>query len=153
MRLRFTLETRATPEQAVRAFSDFSERRLAVWKVTLDPASFRILELGPSTALVREGTPRLGIWNIERYDWSDPSHVTWTTEVSNYCRGGGADIRISRLDDGGSRLSVEWGHDAGIGPRGTAIFWLQRALARQLLPGRWAAALARAAAMYDDGAA
>ncbi|WP_422934034.1 SRPBCC family protein [Sinomonas sp. P47F7] len=151
MRLHFTLDTPATPEQAFRAFTDFGARRLEVWKITLDPSTYRVLEHGETNALVCEGTPRFGIWNIERYDWSEPGHVTWATEHSNYCRGGGAEVRIAPAEGGGSRLTVTWGHDAGVGVRGTAVFWLQHLLARRLLPGRWAAAMARAAAM-DDGA-
>jgi hypothetical protein len=35
MYFRFSLETDASPEQAFRAFTDFSDRRLEVWSKTL----------------------------------------------------------------------------------------------------------------------
>ena len=42
MRFRYGLTTRATPEQAFAAFTDFGPRRLDVWQKTLDPAKYEV---------------------------------------------------------------------------------------------------------------
>ena len=51
--MRFDITTRATPEQVLRAFTDFSERRLETWRRTLDPRTYEVRELGDTWAVAR----------------------------------------------------------------------------------------------------
>jgi len=41
--VRFDLTTRASPDQVLRALTDFTERRLEIWSKTLDPTMHRMI--------------------------------------------------------------------------------------------------------------
>ena len=64
------------------ALTDFSLERPETWP-TLDPAKYEAIELGDTWATVCEGGRRPSIWARERYDWSDPTKVTWTVQESD----------------------------------------------------------------------
>jgi hypothetical protein len=106
--MRFDLTTRASPEQVLRAMTDFTDRRLEIWHTTLDPEVYELRELGDTWAVAREGSPRVPFWVVVRYDWSDPRLVRWTEVESNHGDGGAGSMLIERGDDGGSRVRVEW---------------------------------------------
>ena len=69
------------------ALTEFGPRRAELWP-DLSPSSFRVLERGENWARVREGTASLGIWSIERYEWTYPV-ITATVEEANAAQTGG----------------------------------------------------------------
>ena len=77
--VRFELVTRASPEQVLRALTDFSDRRVHTWSRTLDPKTYEVREQGDTWAVARESTPGSPYWVVARYDWSDPAVVRWVT--------------------------------------------------------------------------
>lgn len=61
--MRFEVTTLASPEQVLRALTDFSDRRPEIWRRTLDPRTYEVRELGDTWAVAREstsGSPFLG---------------------------------------------------------------------------------------------
>jgi hypothetical protein len=111
--MEFEFTTVASPGQVRRAFTDFTDRRLEIWRKTLDPSTYEVRELGDTWAVVRESTPRSPFWVVVRYDWSDPALITWAVLESSYGGGGEGAVRIEPGPDGGSRVSARWnGTDA-----------------------------------------
>ena len=106
--MRFDLETKASPEQVLRAMTDFTDRRLEIWHKTLDPKVYEARERGDTWAIAREGSPRVPWWVVVRYDWSDPGVIRWTEVESNHGDGGAGSMRIAPGAGGGSRIHVEW---------------------------------------------
>lgn len=145
MRFRFHLETTATPDQAFRAFTDFSDRRLEVWSRTLDPEKYQVRERGDTSAVVREGSAGTRIWVLLRYDW-EPGIVRWSLMESDHCGAGRGEVRISPREGAGSRVDVLIHHSRPRGPRGTAILLVQRVLGPVVFPRMWRSALDRFAA-------
>lgn len=131
-RQRTTFETRLRPERVIAALVDFSEARPDVWP-ELDPAKYVVHEVGPSWALVTEGSRRPNVWARERYDWSKPGTVSWRAEASNFCApGSGVDVTVEPLTGGGSRVAVEW-QRTSTSVRGLMIVALFRILGPRLL--------------------
>jgi hypothetical protein len=56
--MRFDFTTRASPEQVLRALTDFTESRLETWNRTLDPKTYELRESGQTWAVARESSPR-----------------------------------------------------------------------------------------------
>jgi len=146
MLFRFSLETKATPEQVFDAFTDFSDRRLEVWRKTLDPRKYELRELGDTWAVAKEGSAGMNIWVVLRYEWTTPGSVRWSLVDSNHCDAGTGDITISPRDGGGSRVDVEIDHGAPRGVRGSAVLLMQRAIGPVMFPRLWRSALDRLAA-------
>lgn len=109
--MRFDLVTRAAPEQVLEAMTDFTDRRLDIWR-TLDSKVYEVIDSGEAAgepwAVAREGSPRSPYWVVVRYDWSDPRLVRWTELETNHGDPGSGFIRIDPRAEGGSRLHVEW---------------------------------------------
>jgi uncharacterized protein YndB with AHSA1/START domain len=145
MLFRFSLETKATPEQVFVAFTDFSARRLEVWSRTLDPAKYEVREQGENWAVVREGSAGADIWVVLRYEWQEPGRISWTLVDSNHCDGGSGEVLISARDGGGSRVDVMIDHDHPRGMKGTAILLVQRLVGPVAFPRLWRSALDRLA--------
>ena len=103
--MRFSVDTKASPEQVLRALTDFSDRRPQIWSKTLDPKVYELRELGDTWAVAKEGTAGSPFWVVERYDWSDPTVVRWTDVDSSLGGLGSGEIRIVPASDGGSRLA------------------------------------------------
>jgi len=141
MLFRYSLETSATPEQVVRAFTDFSNRRLLVWRRTLDPGKYEVRELGDTWAVVREGSSGTNIWVVLRYEWQEPGTVRWTLVDSDHCTGGRGEVVIRALENGGSRLDVLIDHTGPRGPRGRIILLMQRLVGPVAFPRLWRSAL------------
>jgi hypothetical protein len=141
MYFRFRLETKATPEQAFRAFTDFSDRRLTVWKKTLDPKKYELREHGDNWAVVKEGSGGTRIWVLLRYEWQAPGTVHWSVLDSDHCDSGTGDISISPRPDGGSTVNVVINHSDPRGLRGHAILLMQRILGPIAFPRMWKSAL------------
>ncbi|WP_416956874.1 SRPBCC family protein [Nocardioides sp. T5] len=107
--MKFDLVTRASPEQVLEAMTDFTDRRLQIWKKTLDPKVYEVREQGDTWAVAKEGSPRSPYWVVVRYDWSDPRLIRWTELETNHGDPGEGFIRIAPHGADGSRLHVEWG--------------------------------------------
>jgi hypothetical protein len=106
--MRFELTTKASPAQVMEAMTNFTERRLEIWKKTLDPKVYEVRKLGDTWAVAREGSPRVPFWVVVHYDWSDPRLIRWTEVESNHGDAGAGSMRIGPGDHAGSRVHVEW---------------------------------------------
>ncbi len=106
--MRFVLTTKASPAQVMEAMTDFTVRRLEIWKKTLDPKVYEVRKLGDTWAVAREGSPRVPFWVVVHYDWSDPRRIRWTEVESNHGDAGAGSMRIEPGDQGGSLVHVEW---------------------------------------------
>lgn len=146
MLFRFHLETAATPAQVFDAFTDFTDRRLDVWRRTLDPAKYEVRERGTTWAVVREGSAGTRIWVLLRYDWQAPGTVRWTLLDSDHCDEGRGEVRITPRPGGGSRVDVLIDHRRPRGLRGRAILLAQRLLGPVAFARTWRSALDRVAA-------
>jgi len=103
------VDTDLAPETIRAAVLDFTDRRLEIWEKTLDPKTYEVHWVDETSAEVTEGSARPFVWSRERYDWSDPTLVTWTTQASNFCvPGSHIAMDVVPRGDGGTRLSVTW---------------------------------------------
>ena len=101
----YTVETHLSPDVVWDALTEFGPRRAALWP-DLSPASFKVLERGPDWARVREGPASLGIWSIERYEWTKPV-ITATVEVANAAQTGGTwRMEVQPRSGGGTVLTI-----------------------------------------------
>jgi hypothetical protein len=141
MIFRFTFDTRATPEQVVDAFTHVGDRRLEVWRRTLDPAKYEVREVGDRWAVVREGSAGTRIWVLLRYEWPEPGTVRWTLLDSDHCRRGRGEVLVTPRHGGGSRVDVTIDHGGPRGLRGRAILLGQRVLGPIAFPRMWRSAL------------
>lgn len=143
MHFRFSLETKATPDQSFRAFTDFTDRRTEIWRESLDPAKYEVREVGDTWAVVKEGTASPALWAVERYEWSRPTSVRWKALESNFCRpGSGVELTIAPGSDGGSRVQATW-HRSSRGVTGLVIVPLIRLIGPRTFPRDWAKVLDR----------
>ena len=145
MLFRYSLTTKAKPEQVFAAFTDFGDRRLEVWRKSLDPAKYEVREQGEGWAVVREGSAGVTIWVLLRYEWQEPGTITWALLDSDHCDGGRGEIRVAPGERGGSRVDVVIDHHGGRGLRGRAILLMQWLIGPVVFPRLWRAALDRMA--------
>jgi hypothetical protein len=139
--LRFTIETPVSADTVTGALTDFSGRRPDLWP-DLDPEMYRVDELGPTSAVVREGQRNPRLWALEEYDWSVPGTVTWTARESNFCTPGSyMSARVVPGPDGGSRVDITWNR-SGVGVKGKLIVGLMRLTRGRPLAKSLGAALA-----------
>lgn len=123
--LRFTVDVPVSAETVIGALTDFSERRPEIWP-DLDPEIYRVDELHPTSAVVREGQRKPRLWAIEEYDWSVPGTVTWTARESNFCAPGSfMSVRAEPSAGGGSSAHVTWSR-RGVGVKGRMIVGIMR---------------------------
>ncbi len=142
-RVRFDFETLASPDQARRALTDFTDRRLQIWSRTLDPKRYELRDQGETWAVARESTPGSPFWVVVRYDWSDPELIRWTVEESSYGGTGEGLVRIAPGDRGGSRLHVEW-ENTGVRPlQKPLIYVLHHGPMGRVISRMWRSALDR----------
>lgn len=141
--MRFEVSTQASPEQVLRALTDFSDRRPQIWNRTLDPKKYELRDHGETWGLARESTAGSPFWVLARYDWSEPGVVRWTVEESSYGGGGEGLVRIEPGAGGGSRLRVMW-NNTGVRPlQKPLVFLLHHGPAGRLFARMWRAALDR----------
>ncbi len=142
--VRFELTTEASPEQVLRALTDFTERRPEIWHKSLDPKTYEVRERGDTWAVARESTAGSPFWVVSRYEWSDPAVLTWTLVETSWGGGGTGEVRISPAAGGGSRLLVEWGYTGATRTRHKiGLSLIQRAPMRRMIARSWARALDR----------
>jgi hypothetical protein len=140
--VRFDVTTYASPEQVLRALTDFTDRRPQIWNRTLDPRTYEVRGLGDTWAVARESTPGSPFWVVARYDWSDPAVVRWTVEESSYGGHGTGSVQIAPTVDGGSRLHVEWDYtEVGRTRDKLLLFLIQRSPMRRMISRMWVTAL------------
>lgn len=78
--IKFHETTTATPEQYIAGLTDFGPGRAELFGNSAD-SYLEVHSLGATDADVTEGSG--GVWERERYDWSDPDHVVIRTTDSN----------------------------------------------------------------------
>lgn len=140
--VRFDLTTQSSPEQVLRAMTDFTDRRLDIWRNTLDPKIYEVRELGDTWAVAREGSPGVPYWVVIRYDWSDPQLLRWAELETNHGDPGTGHLRIDPDGQGGSRVHVEWTtHPVRIRDR-IAMFVIHHTMNR-VIARKWTEALDR----------
>lgn len=118
MLLRCRFDTAATPNQVHRAYTDFSPRRLEIWRDTLRPESFSLLDEGEGWAIVREGSLAMGV--VLRYEWDDPYVVRWSVLESSFCDRGTGRVEVEPLARG-SHVRIVIEEHGGTGIRGQLI--------------------------------
>jgi hypothetical protein len=110
-RVSYSVSTDLDPKFVWDALTEFGPRRAELWP-DLSPESFKVLERGDSWARVKEGTASLGIWSIERYEWTEPV-ITATVEVANAAQTGGTwRMEVRPGPKGGSILTVSMNRKA-----------------------------------------
>jgi len=133
--------TRASPEQVLRALTDFSDRRLQTWSRTLDPKTYQVREQGDTWATAFEKSPGSPFWVVLRYDWSDPAKVRWTTVESSYGGGGTGQVAIEPGPTGGSRLLAQWDNTGARPAQRPLLFLIHHGPMRRLVSRLWTRAL------------
>jgi hypothetical protein len=110
MTIPVTEDTTVSPERALAAAHDFSDRRTQVFPA-VSAQHMTVHALADTSADVTEGT-RLGpcvIWERCRYDWSKPGRVTATVVDSNVYGFAGSSWEITATaTDQGRRVEMTW---------------------------------------------
>jgi hypothetical protein len=108
-RIHYEADGSIAPERFIAALTDFSERRPELWP-NLSANLFKVYQLGDHWADVQEGTDVLGgVWGRERYDWSEPGHVSLTLiEAASFKPGTRIDYRVTGRPGGGCHISVDF---------------------------------------------
>jgi hypothetical protein len=131
MQLRCQLQTTASPEQVLDAYTDFSDRRLHTWRDTLKPGNYALLEQGPTWAVVREGSLRMGV--VLRYDWSEPATVRWSIVESSFCDHGDGRLTTRAAAGGGAHVEILIDEHGGRGVSGRVVLGLKGLLGPRVL--------------------
>ena len=140
--MRFVVDTKASPEQARRALTDFTDRRLRTWSRTLDPKRYELRDHGETWAVARESSSGSPLWVVARYDWSEPDVIRWAVEESSYGGGGDGVVRILPAAGGGSRLHVEYDNTDARRQK-PLLFLLHHGPMGRIIARMWASALDR----------
>ena len=101
----YTVETDLAPKIVWDALTEFGPRRAELWP-DLSTSSFEVLDRGDNWARVREGTASLGIWSIERYEWTEPVITATVEEASAAHSGGTWRMEVRPRAGGGSILTI-----------------------------------------------
>ncbi|GAA0495781.1 hypothetical protein Ade02nite_18140 [Paractinoplanes deccanensis] len=141
--MRFDVDTKASPELARRAFTDFTDHRPRIWNRTLDPRKYELRELGDTWAVAREGTAGSPFWVVVRYDWSDPGVIRWTTVESSYGGAGDGLVRITPGTGGGSHVHAEWENTGARATQRPLLFLLHLPPMQRLIARLWTTTLDR----------
>jgi hypothetical protein len=104
-RVSYAVETSHEPKVVWDALTEFGPRRAELWP-DLSPSAFKVLERGDSWARVKEGTASLGIWSIERYEWSYPVITATVVEANAAQTGGTWRMEVLPRDGGGTVLKI-----------------------------------------------
>ena len=110
--LHTTVDTDVSPELIRMALLDFSDERPNIWP-QLDPKTYQVHWVDETTAEVTEGSPFPKVWSRERYDWSEPTTITWTAVESNFCTPGShISMEVVSNGSGGSHVEITWDRTA-----------------------------------------
>ena len=103
-RVTYTVRSDLAPQVIWDALTEFGPRRAELWP-DLSP-SFKVRERGEGYAVVRESTDSLGIWAVERYEWTYPI-ITATVQDSNAAQAGGTwTMEVQPGTGGGSVVRI-----------------------------------------------
>jgi len=102
--MRCNFVSKASPEQVIRAYTDFSDRRLEIWRGTLKRENYALRESGDSWAVVREGSLKTGV--VRRYEWAEPNKVRWSVLESSICDRGTGELYVRPARTGGSHVEI-----------------------------------------------
>jgi hypothetical protein len=105
--IQFIVESPLPPAAIRDALTDFSERRPTLWP-NLDTRFYKVHYVGDTWADVTEGSSFLGgVWEHDRYDWSDPDVVHITVVESNaFSSDSFWEYRIHETANGGSHVDA-----------------------------------------------
>ena len=121
--MRFEITTRASPDQVLRALTDFTEHRPEIWSRTLDPRTYELRDMGETWAVAKEGTAGSPFWVVERYDWSDPTVVRWTDVETSWGGLGSGSVRMVPAE-GGTRVVAQWTNGEASRTRDRVLLWM-----------------------------
>jgi polyketide cyclase/dehydrase/lipid transport protein len=100
----YTVKSDLPPQVVWDALTEFGPRRAELWP-DLSP-SYKARERGEGYAVVRESTDSIGIWVVERYEWSYPV-ITAIAQESNVVHQGGIwRMEVAPGGNGGSVLTI-----------------------------------------------
>ena len=100
--INFHETTTATPEQYIAGLTDFGPGRSELFGNSAD-SYLEVHSMNETTAVLTEGSG--GVWERERYDWSDPDRVVITTTDSNTWGGdSGHTYTFTRNADGTTEI-------------------------------------------------
>lgn len=119
------------PQDFLAALTDFSERRPTLWP-NLDPGFYKVHATGPNWAEVTEGSnyPN-GVWERDRYDWSQPGKVRIEVLDSNaFVTGSFWEYQVALDGNGGSRVEMTL-HRTGKGIKGRVLTAFLRVVGRK----------------------
>jgi hypothetical protein len=128
----FAVESPLPPAAIRDALTDFSARRTEL-RPNLDPRFYQVHDCGETWADVTEGSAFLrGVWERDRYDWSQPDLVRITVCESNaFAPGSSWEYRIEPNAGGGSRIEVTV-RRIGKGAKGRVLALLLRPFGRRI---------------------
>jgi hypothetical protein len=105
-RIEFEVSSEVRPERFVQALTDFSPARAKLWP-NVDAEHLRVHEAGDDWADVTEGSSFAGgVWERNRYDWSEPGTVRVETLDSNTWGPGSSWLYRVEPAGTGSRIHV-----------------------------------------------
>ncbi|MBC6448520.1 SRPBCC family protein [Actinokineospora xionganensis] len=111
-RFEFDVHTRATPEQVIELFTDFSANRPNRWPA-LSPREYRVFSVGETEAEAQEGQDLPKVSARWHYDWSTPGKVVMTVTESAYLATSSFHtVEVKPAANGGSDLHGVWDNTA-----------------------------------------
>jgi hypothetical protein len=105
-RIDFEVTSAVPPQRFVEALTDFSPARAELWP-NVDTQHLKVHEVGDTWADVTEGSSFAGgVWERNRYDWSEPGTVRVETVESNTWAPGSSWLYRVEPAGTGSRIRV-----------------------------------------------
>jgi hypothetical protein len=105
-RIGFEVTSGVPPRRFIEALTDFSPARADLWP-NVDAQHLRVHEVGDDWAEVTEGSSFAGgVWERNRYDWSEPGTVRVRTVESNTWAPGSSWLYRVEPAGAGSRVRV-----------------------------------------------
>jgi len=119
--IQVTTTSTVKPQDFLAALTDFTERRPTIWP-NLDPGFYKVHASGPNWAEVTEGSNNPnGVWERDRYDWSQPGKVRIEVLDSNaFVTGSYWEYLVAPDGQGGSLIEMTL-HRTGKGFKGRAL--------------------------------
>jgi Polyketide cyclase / dehydrase and lipid transport len=131
-RIDFEVATQVPAQRFIAALTDFSPARAEVWP-NIDAEHLTVHEVGDDWAEVTEGSSFAGgVWERNRYDWSQPGTVRVQTLESNTWRPGSSWRYRVEPAGTGSRIQVTVDRRP-LTPKGRLVAALLVVLGRRVL--------------------
>ena len=116
LKLQAELTTSASPEEALRAAYDFTERRARIWP-NVRLGHFEVHTHGERFAEATEELWPFGVWERCRYEWSQPGCVRAIVLDSNVLAPGSSWELRARPAGDGARVEATYLREFRSGPR------------------------------------